>query len=193
MKQIVNVGIGGRSFAIDNDAYARLGSYLQQFRLKLSMGGSQTNDVMNDLEERIAELFTEKLGTFKNVVDITLVDMVIARLGMPDGSQFDANCTGGSYSQFCGGAQAPFGAKKFYRDTDNKSIGGVCSGLAIYFGMDLSLVKMIFVVCAIMGLASFWIYVILWIIAPQAETPQQKCEMRGLPLTDENLRRFTKK
>ena len=59
MKQVVNVGIGGRSFVMDNDAYLKLGSYLDQFKGKVSMGGVQTKDVMDDLEERIAELFAE--------------------------------------------------------------------------------------------------------------------------------------
>ena len=54
MKQVVNVGIGGRSFVMDNDAYLKLGSYLDQFKGKVSMGGVQTKDVMDDLEERIA-------------------------------------------------------------------------------------------------------------------------------------------
>lgn len=201
MKKVVNVGIGGKGFVLDIDAYNKLDSYLQQFRSKLSMGNDQTNDVMDELEARVAELFSERLGTFKDVVDINLVDMVICQLGMPDGSQFEYNPgtagfsgTGTAGSDAAGQGYnyyAQNGIRKFYRDKENKSIGGVCSGLAIYLGLDIALVRVLFVVCFFMGTASFWLYIILWIVAPLAITPAQKCEQHGLPLTAENLGKFS--
>lgn len=168
MKRVVNVGIGGKGFVMDNDAYSKLDCYLEQFRSKVSMGADQTTDLMDDLEARIAEFFLESLGSDKDVVDVNLVDMVICKLGMPDGSQF-------IYNNDCGNV-----ARKLFRDSDNKAIGGVCSGLAHYLGLDIALVRVLFVVCFIMGTASFWVYVIMWIIVPLAVTPEQKCEMRGI-------------
>ena len=91
MKRVVNVGIGGKGFVMDNDAYSKLDCYLEQFRSKVSMGADQTTDLMDDLEARIAEFFLESLGSDKDVVDVNLVDMVICKLGMPDGSQFIYN------------------------------------------------------------------------------------------------------
>ena len=87
MKQVLNVGIGGRSFVIDEDAFDRLSSYLNAFRSKTGMG-YQTKEVMDDLEMRIAEIFTESMSSRQEVVDISLVERVIAQLGMPDGSEF---------------------------------------------------------------------------------------------------------
>ncbi len=189
MKQVVNVGIGGRSFVLDNDAYLKLDSYLKKFKESME-SGVQKKEVMEDLEERIAELFTENLGTFKDVVDINLVNMVIAQLGMPNGEPFiDENCDNGTVGETYSYKNTP---RKFYRDPDNKAIGGICSGLAIYFNIDIVLVRILFVIGFIMGSASFWIYIVLWIAAPLAATPAQKCEMYGLPITAENLNRFSK-
>ncbi len=187
MKTVVNVGIGGRSFVMDNDAYARLGNYLDKFKQGARMG-MHTKEVMDDLEERIAELFAENLGAFKDVVDIELVNKVIAQLGMPNGEPFtDGDDDTGNRSW-----EPPFNTpRKFYRDPDNKSIGGVCAGLALYLNLDLALIRVLFVLCFFMGSASFWVYVILWIVAPFAKSPAQKCEMYGLPVTAENLSRFS--
>ncbi len=188
MKTVVNVGIGGRSFVMDSDAYARLDNYLTKFKQSAGMG-VQTKEVMDDLEDRIAELFTESLSAYKDVVDIQLVNSVIAQLGMPDGEPFtDGTETGKGDTQTVRPQSAP---RKFYRDNGNKSIGGVCSGLALYLNLDVTLIRVIFVLCFFMGSASFWLYIFLWIVAPAAVTAAQKCEMHGLPVTAENLNRFS--
>ena len=87
MKKVINAGIGGRSFAMDEDAYSKLKKYLNAFRTKSKMG-IQSKEVMDDLEERIAELFSEGITQFRNVVDILMVERVIAQLGMPDGEPY---------------------------------------------------------------------------------------------------------
>ncbi len=187
MKTVVNVGIGGRSFVMDNDAYARLGNYLDKFKQSAQMG-VQTKEVMDDLECRIAELFAENLGTFKDVVDIDLVNRVIGQLGMPNGEPFTDSAEESESKSSGLHSNAP---RKFYRDPENKSIGGVCAGLALYFNLDVALVRVLFVLCFFMGSASFWVYIFLWIIAPLARNAAQKCEMHGLPVTAENLSRFS--
>ena len=80
--------------------------------------------------------------------------------------------------------------RKFYRDADRKKIAGVCSGLAIYFNIDVLLVRLIFITAFIFCASGLWIYIILWILAPVARTPIEKCELRGLPPTEENLKKF---
>lgn len=186
MKKVVNAGIGGRSFAMDEDAYSKLKKYLNAFRTKSKLG-IQSKEVMDDLEERIAELFSEGITQFRNVVDILMVERVIAQLGMPDGEPYSEEGNDPISEIFSGNKPT----KKFYRNPDNKSIGGVCSGIAQYLNIDTLLVRIIFVIGLFMGSAGFWIYVILWIAAPLAETPAQKCEMYGLPVTAENLMKFS--
>lgn len=194
MKAVMNVGIGGRSFVMEEDAYTKLKRYLNQFKTHTKMG-IQTKEVMDDLEERIAELFSEKLNSFQDVVNMGMVNNVINQLGMPDGEPFvdnQENTSGFNFRQessdFFNG---PAPVRRLYRDALNKSIGGVCSGLSIYFGIDTLLLRILFVIAFFMGSAGFWVYIILWIAVPLATTPAQKCEMYGLPITAENLRRFT--
>ena len=186
MKKVVNVGIGGRSFAMDEDAYSRLKKYLNAFRTRSKLG-LQSNEVMDDLEERIAELFLERVNKYKDVVDILLVDSVISQLGMPDGEPYNEEGSD-PISDILSGNKP---ARKFFRNPFNKSIAGVCSGLAQYLNIDTLLVRIIFVIALFMGSAGFWIYVILWIAAPLAETPAEKCELFGLPATAENLMKFS--
>ncbi len=184
MKKVLNVGIGGRSFIVDEDAYHRLDLYLANFRRKAQMG-AQTKEVMDDLETRIAELFQEQLGARQEVVNLELVHRVVSQLGMPDGSPEEDT----PYTHLAGENNS--GVRKLYRDPDHKILGGVCSGLAAYFGMDLILVRVLFIVFLIMGGLTFWVYIIFWIVAPPAVTPAQKCEMRGIPPTAENMRKYS--
>lgn len=195
MKKVVNVGIGGKSFVMEEDAYAKLKNYLDRFRTNAKMG-IQTKEVMDDLEGRIAEIFSESLNSYQDVINMGMVNKVIGQLGMPDGEPFvdgDTNQGSGFRHENGGDSFTSYfnqPVRKLYRDTMNKSLGGVCSGLAIYFGLDTLLVRILFVIAFFMGSAGFWIYLILWVAVPLANTPVRKCEMYGLPVTAENLRRF---
>ncbi|MBQ9463436.1 MAG: PspC domain-containing protein [Bacteroidales bacterium] len=178
MKKVISAGIGGRNFTINEDAYSRLDSYLNLFRSHLRETGK--DEVMDELESRIADIFYSSIGESGRVVDLELVERVIGQLGMPDGSSAAAE-------------QEPAspGARRLYRDTDDVRIAGVCSGLALYFGVDTALVRIIMLVALIAGSAGFWIYLVLWIAVPKACTPAQKCELRGLSPTASNISKFT--
>lgn len=184
MKKVLNVGIGGLSFNIDEDAYTKLDKYLEKFRQRTKMG-FQTVDVMEEVEQRIAELFTIDLHSKQSVVTIAMVDKVIAQLGMPDGEPADEEFNASSQDY------QPTPIKRFYRDPENKTIAGVCSGLGHYLNIDSVLIKIVFLVTLFIGGTGFWAYIIFWIVAPEAHTPAQKCEMRGVPITAENLKRFS--
>ena len=194
MKKVINVGIGGRSFTMDEDAYSKLKKYLHQFRTQTKMG-IQTKEVMDDLEERIAELFSENINAFRDVININIVNNVIAQLGMPDGEPFVDNGDGNTFNAAKETIQdfvtAITPVKKLYRDPDQKVIGGVCSGLAHYLNIDILLVRILFIIALFAGSAGFWVYIIFWIAVPIANTATKKCEMFGLPITAENLRRFS--
>lgn len=184
MKKTVNVAIGGRSFILDEDAYNSLASYLDSF--KAGVGQNSRSEVMDELEMRIADLFREKLMG-REVVDINMVQSVIDQLGMPDW-QSGADSASDSYSGAETETRRP---RRLYRDLDNNMLGGVCSGMALYFNIDVVLVRVIFIIALLCGTAGFWIYIVLWIIAPAARTAAEKCEMRGIPATAENIRRFS--
>lgn len=187
MKKIVSAGIGGRNFSIEEDAYAKLKSYLNEFRRRADMG-NLTSEVMDDVEARISELFSSRIYTSKEAVTISMVEDVISQLGMPDDNAGSAQ---NDKNEEPKKERKMEGTKKFYRDPDTKAIGGVCGGLAAYFDVDVMLVRIIFLVLLIAGTAGFWAYIILWIVAPLAKTSAQKCELRGLPVNAENMAKFT--
>lgn len=180
MKKTVNVAIGGCSFIIDEDAYIAIDNYLDRFRTAMndSAGG---DDVMEELEGRIADLMKQKLLS-REVVNLKIVEEIIAQIGYPEGYNEGRETINEE------NMNAP---RKFFRDSEDKKIAGVCSGLALYLGIDVVFVRIIFLVALICGTAGFWAYIIFWVVAPETRTAVEKCELRGLPPTAENIRRFT--
>ena len=106
---------------------------------------------------------------------------------MPDGSSEFSSGTASSEYAFSQEEKVP---RKLFRDMDNKAVAGVCSGLGCYFEIDVTIIRIIMLVALLAGTSGFWIYVVLWIAVPKAETTAQKCEMRGIPATAENMARF---
>ena len=183
MKKTINVAIGGCSFTIDEDAYIRLEEYLDSFSSGLeNTSGSKT--AVDELEIRIADLLKEKLGN-REVVDLGIVNAVLNQTG-PVGTESRKSEDNHYYRP--GDKER---IRKFFRDADGKKLAGVCSGLALYLNIDVSLIRILFLVVFFFGSAGGWVYLVLWIIAPEARTAAEKCEMRGIPPTAENIRRFS--
>lgn len=179
MKKTVNVAIGGCSFIIDEDAYNVMSEYLENFKGAL-YSSSASNDVMDELETRIADLLKQKMAG-REVVNLKMVEEIIGQVGYPEGYKEVNNTNNENMS-------AP---KRLFRDPDDKKIGGVCSGLALFLGIDVVFIRIIFLIALLFVGGGFWAYVIFWSVAPEARTAVEKCEMRGLPPTAENIRRFT--
>ncbi|MBP5484156.1 MAG: PspC domain-containing protein [Bacteroidales bacterium] len=186
MKKVINVSLAGRNFTLNEDAYNRLQAYLDHFKAKLTVPDYQKAEVMEEIEGRIAELFFDEVGAGARVITLEMAEKVIAELGMPDGSAEYNNTESAPGTA----PEMPRGPRRLYRDLDNKAIGGVCSGLSYYFDIDVTIFRILMLVAFICGSAGFWIYVILWIAVPKAVTPAQKCEMRGIPATAENMSKF---
>ena len=187
MKRVTNACIGGRNFTLEEDAYNRLAAYLEHFRSRLSVPELQKGEVMEEIESRISDLFFQEVADTSRVVTLPLVERVTSTLGMPDGSSEFSSGTASSEYAFSQEEKVP---RKLFRDMDNKAVAGVCSGLGCYFEIDVTIIRIIMLVALLAGPSGFWIYVVLWIAVPKAETPAQKCEMRGIPATAENMARF---
>ena len=227
MKEVMNIGIGGKSFVVETSAYEILKDYLELFSSKIKPG--ESSEVMEDIESRIAELCSENISAYKNVVTESIVVKIVTQLGLPNGESYRpfqgaasgaakgaaagtsagaagastgaASASSGTSGAYSGAAGAAYGAgaeeqrvpKKLFRDSDDKMIGGVCSGLGFYLGADPVLVRVLFLIALLFGTLGFWVYLIIWIVAPLAVNPVQKCEMRGLAPTAENLGKFSNK
>ena len=212
MKKVVNASIGGRGFSLDEDAYARLSAYFDHFKSRLNKDSqSSMGEVMSDLENRIAELFDQGIGGASyRVVDYDLVNKVVTQLGMPDGSAepyvssgktrgtesgpstasgpSKGSASGPDFSYSGEKGEAP---KRLYRDPDNKAVAGVCSGLASFLNIDITIVRIIILITILLYGSGLLVYLVLWIVVPLANTPAQKCEMRGIEPTAENMSRFS--
>lgn len=186
MKKTVNVAIGGCSFVIDEDACNAISTYLDRFKSAIGES-SASREVMDELENRIADLLKGKLGG-RDVVSLDMAENVIGQLGYPEGykepEKEKMNTSGDSNYQ-----ERP--VKKLFRDPDDKKLAGVCSGLALFLGIDVVIIRVLFLIALICGSAGGWIYIVIWIAAPEARTAAEKCELRGIPATAENIRKFT--
>ena len=196
MKKTVTVNLGGSVFCIDEDAYQLLNNYLSNLHLyyEHEQGG---NEIVHDLETRIAEHFNAKLAKGSQVIEIAYVKEVIERMGNPEefDSESDAahtshqsKSTTSEEEESSGSKKTYINAKKWFRDPDNRILGGVCSGLSAYLGWDVTLIRIAFIVFALLGYgAPLIIYVIAMIVIPEAKTATDKLRMHGKMVTVESI------
>ena len=179
MKITVSINLGGYSFNIDEDAYAELKRYLRNLELHFA-GEDSSSDILSDIEARMAELFRTKLTNYKQVINIDDVHQVITILGTPEDISDDEGPT--ARDKF----SSP-GYHRMYRDTDHRAIGGVCAGISAYWDIELWLVRLIFLVLAMMGIGIL-IYLILYIVLPEARTTAEKIAMKGNPVNNHKIK-----
>jgi phage shock protein PspC (stress-responsive transcriptional regulator) len=185
MKITVSINLGGYSFNIDEDAYTELKRYLKNLELHFAEEES-SSEILSDIESRMAELFGSKLTAYKQVITIDDVNKVISVLGTPeDISDNEKRSAGDKFS-------TP-GYHRMYRDPDRRIIGGVCSGMGAYWNTEPWIVRVIFLVLAMMGGLGILIYLILYIVLPEAKTTAQKIEMKGDPVNIHNIKESVKK
>ncbi len=185
MKKTFTANINGTVFHIEEDAYDQLHRYLANIRAKFS-GSSGSEEIMADIEARIAELFNERLHG-RQVVTMADVDHVRQVMGQPEDFTGDSEPEGPSaWSQPAGRP----GSKRLFRDPDDSWVGGVLGGIAAYFGTDPLWLRIAAIILLVLGWGSpVLIYLILWVFIPKAETPADKLRMRGEPVTVDNIKR----
>ena len=183
MNKTVNSNIGGLIFHIDEDAYQKLTRYFEAIKRSLSNSSGQ-DEIINDIEMRVAELLTEKQKSDKHVINNKDVDEVIVIMGQPEDYRIDDDTNDKTASE-------PFypytKSRKLYRDKDRGTIAGVCSGLGHYFGIDAVWLKILFLILFFGFGTGFIAYIILWIAMPKAVTTSEKLEMTGEPVTISNI------
>ncbi len=187
MKKTIRIHISGYIFNIDEDAYQILKNWLDSISEKYK-NEEDGEEIVNDIEMRVAELFEEKSG-HEGVVTQKEVDDVIKIMGKPeDFEPDDEESINFSFSN----KKKSRKQKRLYRDEDDKILAGVCSGLGNYFGVDPVLIRLLFVAAVILGGFGTIIYIVLWIAIPKAETVSQKLEMKGEPVTIANIEKAIK-
>ncbi|SDS45931.1 Phage shock protein PspC (stress-responsive transcriptional regulator) [Gillisia sp. Hel1_33_143] len=187
MNKTVNINLAGVFFHIDEDAYAKLQHYLDT--IKRSLNNTQGKDeIIADIEARIAELFGEKIRNERQVISYKEVDEVITIMGQPEDYMVDEEIFEDepSYSY----SQTKTTGKQLFRDTDHSYVGGVSSGLAHYMGIESIWVRLLWVILTIASSGAFLlIYIALWIFVPEAKTTADKLSMRGEEVNISNIER----
>ncbi|MBC3757600.1 PspC domain-containing protein [Hyunsoonleella sp. SJ7] len=188
MNKTVNINLAGIFFHIDEDAYLKLQRYLEA--IKRSFTDSQgRSEIIADIEARVAELFTERVQNEKQVIRIKEVDEVIAIMGQPEDYLVDDEI-------FEDGPQATSHShrpsRKLFRDTDNSYIGGVSSGLAHYFGIDAIWIRLAWILLVAGAGTGVLLYILLWILVPEAKTTAEKIMMTGEPVNISNIEKKIK-
>ncbi|CAN5784405.1 PspC domain-containing protein [soil metagenome] len=190
MNKTVTINISGIIFHIEEDAYETLGNYLRTVRSRFSEEDGR-DDIMADIESRIAEILNERVGPSKQVVLMADVDHVIALMGEPEVIS-DNDEKAGSKSNDESRSDDRSRRRRLYRDTDDKVIGGVCSGLGYYFNIDPIWIRIGFAVAFFVFGTGFLFYLLLMIIIPKAETTAEKLEMRREPVDLNNISKTVK-
>ncbi len=184
MEKTIKINIAGVVFQINEDAFETLRDYLQAIssRLKKMAGG---NEMIEDIEARIAEIFQSSSSWKTGVISLEDVTEMISTMGSPEEIT-------GEFDQEYYDERKNLG-KKMYRDPDKAIIGGVCSGLGAYFRIDPIILRVLFIVFSIFYLSGLFVYIVLWIALPGAVTSSQKRELhRNPPERKENVTREIK-
>lgn len=171
-------------FTIDEDAFQKLSNYLDTIKSYFSRSEGR-DEIMADIEARIAELLQAMVNEGKTVVNVSDIQAVIETLGQPEDfledeeEDYQDNKRTRKQSSF----------KRLYRDPDKYILGGVCEGLGHYFGLDPLWVRALFLIAFFGFGTGLLLYIILWIIVPVARTTAEKLEMRGEPVNVNNIGR----
>ncbi len=190
MKKTLTVNLGGTVYHIDEDAYGLLDQYLSSLR-SCFKSQQDAGEIVNDIEGRISEIFSDLICNGQQVITISDVEAVIKQMGKPedfmeqpaDGTQGDSQEQTESKTEY----KYQRVEKRLYRDPGNKVIGGVFAGFAAYTGWDVTLIRLIALVLMFFYGIIIPIYIICWIIIPQANTAAEILSMHGEEINMENI------
>ena len=188
MNKTVNINLANILFHIDEKAFNKLQRYLESIKRSFS-GTAGSDEIIADIEARVAELFQEKMENDRQVITLKEVDEVINIMGQPEDYMVDEDIFEDEPRK---SSESRPRVKKLYRDIDNKYIGGVCAGLEHYLGFDVLWIRLIFIVLGIFTGFGFIAYILLWILVPEAATTSQKLDMRGEPVNISNIEKKVK-
>ncbi len=179
MKQVININFHGQVVPIEVSAFDLLKNYTGSLsRFFANEEGKE--EIINDIESRIAELFQERLKKGATCITDDDVNAIIKSMGRPeefDGEEEKVVSTLGARSEEKSSAAGSQNTettanRRLYRDENNKVLGGVCAGLANYFGADIMIIRIVFVLVALFFGTGLLAYIILWIAVPSTASTE---------------------
>ncbi|MDB0614673.1 PspC domain-containing protein [Tenacibaculum dicentrarchi] len=184
MNKTININLGGFFFHIDEIAYQKLKRYLEAIGRSLSDDPQGKEEIISDIEARISELLSEKITDVRQVINENDIEEIITIMGQPE----DYSDTQDDYTDnYSPNYKTKKGTvKKLFRDGDDKFLGGVCSGIAHYFNIDVIWIRITFIILVASGFSPL-AYIILWVLLPEAKTTSEKLQMQGEPVNIDNI------
>ncbi|MET0394256.1 MAG: PspC domain-containing protein [Chitinophagaceae bacterium] len=170
MKKIININLSGRVIPIEDSAYEKLKSYIESLRRYFSKEEDR-DEIINDIESRIAELMSEKIRKGAASITDADIDEIAASMGRPEDFEAAGDETAAAQPAGTGSSSSSRSERRsrgrLYRDTSDKFIGGVCSGIAAYLNVDPAIVRILFAIITFGGFGiGFLAYIVLWIVLP---------------------------
>jgi phage shock protein PspC (stress-responsive transcriptional regulator) len=188
MNKTVTINISGIIFHIEEDAYDILSKYLSTIKGYFNKSEGR-DEIVSDIESRIAEMLQERVSPLKQVVLMADVEHVISIMGKPEefaGEQTDEQEKAGTEASDAGQTT---GRKRLFRDPDDKMLGGVCAGIGHYFGIEAVWLRLALAISFFVFGFGFLLYILLWVIVPQAKTTAEKLEMHRETVNIHNINR----
>jgi len=183
MNKTININLGGIFFHIDELAYQKLSLYLDAIRRSLSDDPQGRDEILNDIELRIGELLSERVKDLRQVVNESDIDEVTKIMGKPEDYLVDEEIFEDEPKH-----RAKISSKKLYRDGEDKFLGGVSSGIAHYFGVEALWIRILWVILVVAGFGfGIPIYILLWVLIPEAVTTSEKLQMKGEAVNISNI------
>lgn len=190
MNKTIIININSIVFHIEEDAYEILRSYMIEIKRHFSQS-EDSGEILLDIENRIAEMFTERIQAGrKEVISMVDVNEVIGQMGRVSDFEQEEVTSEESYDgTFKEETKRVISEKKLMRNPDDTVLGGVCSGLGYYFGIQAKWVRILFILLFLFGGSGVLLYVVLWIVMPIAVSRADRMSMRG---EEPNLQNFKK-
>lgn len=191
MKKTISLTLGRRAFIMEEDGYAVLETYLADLQRHFA-GETTVDEVVADIEYSIAEKFSDRLTLQKTIITLEDVNEVLFIMGKVEEIDDTSDEGDSEQPEKAAGSSTTEIPKRLYRDEDQQVIAGVASGLAAYFGIDPLIIRIGFLVLALINGLGIILYLILWVAIPLAKTSVQKLEMRGKPVTVNEIQELVK-
>jgi len=190
MNKTININLGGIFFHIDEEAYQKMKRYLDAIRRSLIDDSQGRDEIIADIELRIGELLSERVKDVRQVVNESDIDKIIAVMGQPEDYMIDEELFTDDSGKYYSSKTSK---KKLFRDGEDKFFGGVASGIAHYFDVDVIWIRIAFLVTVFAGFGTGLIaYIVLWILLPEAITTAEKLQMEGEPVNISNIEKKIK-
>ena len=184
MNKTTNIHLAQTLFSLDENAYSLLNNYLEKLE-RLFKNTEGAKDILEDIEVRIAELFTELKKDNLYVISVADVEQVIETLGTPEdlAGEEEPTETSSQYNS----------SKKLFRDPDDRFLGGVAGGLSHYVGLDSAWIRLVMLILFFSSVGGVvLVYILLWILIPEAKTTADKLMMKGEPVNVSTIKKKIK-